>query len=683
MSDTGKMECQKVCLSKMNEAQRQAVTHGEGPLLLVAGPGSGTTYTITNRILYLLEKGIRPEQILVITYTKEAALSMGNRFQKMSACASNVCYPVNFGTFHSVFYHILQESQVLKSNQLLRLSEKKTLILPILKAYGMSRQADAENQEAFWNSLNEDAVQILSAIGYYKNTMQISQAADRLPPKWRPCFEAVCEEYETAVRRTGRIDFDDMLYDCRKLLAENEKIRSHWQKRFSHILMDEFQDINPVQYEVVKLLSVSPYNLFAVGDDDQAIYGFRGSEPKCLKRFQEEFHARELLLDVNYRSRPDIVRASLAVIGENQNRFEKRLRAAGQEKNVPGVAQEKDNQGTNTALLYKDTETVTLRAFVDKEGEYSHLLQTLSACADKEESMAVLFRTNSSMQGFAARLKSAHIPYEMREKVSSIYEHFIAADIMAYLQVAHGKGNREQMLRIMNRPSRYISREAVREGIVNLKDIGAYYSRVSLPKKQKDAVLNVLMQLERQFCSIRKLSPLPAVSYILKAVGYERYLKEIGGTEGRQEWQEILEWLKEDAARFTGWEEWKLFQEEYTKALKQGGSWTGQASGGKRKQAEGREKSVCENHGKNSVHLLTVHGSKGLEFDKVWIPDCNEKNFPHGNMPDAESVEEERRIFYVAMTRAKKSLELFYLTGTKERPRQPSRFLHQLGEFLK
>lgn len=671
-------------LTHANEPQKAAIMHLRGPCLVLAGPGSGKTYTITNRILYLLERGIPPESILVITFMKEAALSMQHRFLEMSAQPSGSAaagggnpglkayYPVNFGTFHSVFYHILKESNVLKSNQLLSNSEKKNLILPILKAYEKKRSQEA-GEKAAWidpGSLNEDAAKILAAVSFYKNTMQISEAAEKASSSWQPYFEEICREYEDAVKETGRLDFDDMLYNCRRFLQENGAAREYWQKRFRHILIDEFQDINPVQYETVKLLASGECNLFAVGDDDQSIYGFRGSRPECLRRFAEEYGARQILLDVNYRSRPEIVRASLAVIGENKDRFVKNLRAAG-------------SSGAGKA-------DVAIRSFPGREEQYACLVRMLQEAAQTRESCAVLFRTNSYMQGFAARLKAADIPYEMKEHAVSIYEHFIVKDIMAYLQIAHGEGDREQLLRIMNKPSRYLSREALGKAGVKSEDstavplLGAmkkYYDTAQLPESQRQRAGCELERLERQLKSVKGFLLRPAVSYILKAMGYEEYLKGLSKANPKkfQEWQELLEWLKEDAAAYKSLREWKSAQEEYAKSMEQHGE------GEKRRKPSGRAHGgeQGERKGKNAVQLLTVHGAKGLEFDRVWIPDCNEKIFPHGTMPDEKTAEEERRIFYVAMTRAKKSLELLYLTGTKERPRLPSRFLNPIIKFYR
>ncbi|WP_276947802.1 ATP-dependent helicase [Acetatifactor muris] len=662
-------------LTNANEAQKAAIMYLCGPCLVLAGPGSGKTYTITNRILYLLEQGIPPESILVITFMKEAALSMQSRFQEMASAA----YPVNFGTFHSIFFHILRESHTLKSNQLLGHSEKSALLLPILKKYETSQEensgeASRENE----NSLHDDAAKILSAISYYKNTMELSAAGEKVSGKWQPYFERICRDYGTAVKKTGRLDFDDMLYECKMLLQDNESVRMYWQSRFRHILIDEFQDINPVQYEAVKLLTAASCQIFAVGDDDQSIYGFRGSRPECLRRFSEEFQAKQFLLAVNYRSRHEIVQASLAVIGENKDRFEKQLQAAAKPQDLEYLTAQGSGEETGqsvTAGAGSLNGPVALYGFAERDEQYSHMIQSLSPWLQTGESCAVLFRTNAYMQSFAARLKSAALPYEMKERTESIYDHFIVQDIMAYLQIGYGQGKREHMLRVMNKPSRYISREALGEGEINFERIRAYYVRAPLPEAKKTHVTEELLRFERQFRSIGSFSLRPAISYILKAMGYEQYLKTLSGTDSDkwQDWLELLDWLKEDAAAYESLEEWQSFQRDYTKSLEENQEKA--ASGRQYPRGKETAASQCE---MNPVQLLTVHGAKGLEFDRVWIPDCNEKIFPHGSMPDEKTVEEERRIFYVAMTRAKKCLELLYLTGTKERPRQPSRFLNPL-----
>lgn len=635
-------------LNDMNGAQRKAVTQSGGPLLLLAGPGSGKTFTVTRRILYLLEKGVPPERILVITFTREAAESMQRRFLELS----DTFHPVHFGTFHSVFYQMLKQSHVLKSTKLLTDSDKKKLILPILQKH--SGETDGKKPK---DGLREDAGILLAAVSYYKNTLRAEEAAQKVPAQWREEFAGILRDYQNAVKACGRLDFDDMISECRRLLLEDAGFRAAWQGRFSHILIDEFQDINPMQYEVIKLIAGDSAVLFAVGDDDQSIYGFRGSEPECLRRFEREYHAQRLLLDVNYRSHPQIVEASLAVIGENRDRFVKALRSARQEDTADAA----------------ETGRVRLLSFPGREEEYAYLAGRLRKfLSDGEDGdrreCAVLFRTNSYMQRLAVRLRAAGIPFVMGERMQSVYEHFIAKDVTAYLTLASGDWNREDLLRVVNRPSRFVSREAVGDKGRSMGELIAYYKEMTdSSDKSARSILESLRKFERQLQVMRGLSPGLAVAYVQKAAGYGDYLRSLAGPNAERlaQWLEILEWLKADAARFPGVKEWKAAQEEHTEALSH------------RKEGAGREKRP-ESQGGPVIRLMTAHGAKGLEFDTVILADCNETVFPHGRLQGEAQVEEERRVFYVAMTRAKENLELLYLTESGERPRLPSRFLQPL-----
>lgn len=654
MSESGRgSSClRKVDFTKLNEPQRRAVAHGDGPLLVLAGPGSGKTFTIVNRLLYLTERGVPPEKLLVITFTRDAARSMQRRFQELSG--SPGC-PVCFGTFHSFFYHILLESGAVGARGILKNSEKKAILIPILKQHSESEPAE---------DLKETAERILSALSYYKNTLKPDESLKRIPPAWQPHFRVVADAYAESVKRAGKIDFDDMLSECWKLLRENAEVRARWQERFSHILIDEFQDINPVQYSVIKLLSKEPWNIFAVGDDDQAIYGFRGAEPDCMRLFLEDFGAEKLLLDINYRSGEKIVQASLAVIGENKNRFRKELQSAQKSMGISAGPASEDVGRRDGAGGTGVCEGVFCTGFENRQEQYRCLGKELERALKTGESCAVLFRTNAYMQGFAARLGSRGIPYEIRENAVSIYEHFMVKDILAYLDLAHGAGDRESFLRIVNRPPRYVGREAVAACGADIAGLMCFYERENMPPARRMQVLEGLETLGRQMRMMGGLSPRLAVEFCLKAVGYERYLREKAAAagEGRlQEWQELLEWLKEDAAQYDSLKGWREAREEYGRALESG---TGRGPD------------------RTAVQLMTVHSAKGLEFDRVWIPDCNERIFPHGKLPDAGTVEEERRLFYVGMTRAKKYLGLLYLTGTRERPRQPSRFLNALSPEL-
>lgn len=632
-------------LSTLNEAQRRAVTWGEGPLLVLAGPGSGKTTVIVNRILYLLERGVPPESVLVITFTRDAALSMQQRFRQHSEKTQ----PVIFGTFHSVFYHILRETGDIRQRNLLTESQKKQIMTTLLKQYDAQAEVScaARRETAdFQGNHADEAEKLLCAVSLYKNTGDFGRAEKLAPSGRQGMFQRILRDYREAVKRAGTLDFDDMIYECERLLQEREEIRKRWQKRFSHILIDEFQDCNPMQYETLKLLSGEPHSIFAVGDDDQSIYGFRGACPDILRRFAEEFHAGRVLLNINYRSQDRIVRDSLAVIEENRNRFPKELRAA-----------------------REDAGSLRVLAFEKREQQYAYLCEQMKNWHERHgtdgKRCALLFRTNSYMQGMAVRLSSAGIPYVMKEKGKSIYEHFIVKDIMAYLLLASGEWRREHLLRVLNKPARYVSREAVGDGRSIGEMIVWYRTEAGFGTGSGAGcrrAVEALEEMERRMKYLSRLSPALAVNYILKGMHYEACLQSAArkNPEKLTEWGELLEWLKEDAGRFSDVREWRRAQEEFTQKMQEKGI-------SPRQEAE-----------EGSIRLMSVHGSKGLEFDRVLVPDCNEHVFPHGNLPDEETVEEERRIFYVAMTRAKESLELLYLTGDKARPRLPSRFLNPL-----
>ena len=600
-------------------------------MLVLAGPGSGKTTVIVNRILYLIKEcQIPPDNILVVTFTKDAALSMQKRFMEESPPQA----AVHFGTFHSVFYHILRNSRTGRSAPtLFTRPQKKKILITILKERTLAREKYYD-----MDAIQEDAEEVLNAIGFYKNTRDEIAALKKLPEAWKVDFQSIFEEFRKCMHKQGGLDFDDMVYECRELLLQDKERLRYWQERFPYILVDEFQDINPLQYEVIKLLGAEHRNLFVVGDDDQAIYGFRGAAPACIRQFVEDFKARQVILNANYRSSGEIVAVSGKVIAENKDRYAKKCYAAGKCAQV--------------------TDSVKIKVFQERTEEFAWLTEELKVFervkALQGETCGVLFRTNTQMQRLASVLKRESVPYAMKGQPQSPYEHFIAKDIMAYLHLAKGEMCREYFLRVMNRPLRYLDREAVGEmNSVDLEKLRINYARRNRPGDS--AVMQEIDLLSQQLAALNHMSPGPAVIYICKAVKYETYLyKKARSKEQLEEWLELLDFLKQEAGEYGNWEEWMRFQ---------------------RQTFEGQSR--IQNQ---AIHLMTVHASKGLEFDRVIIPDCNEKTFPYGSMPDKETVEEERRVFYVGMTRAKKCLELLCITGSKERPRVMSRFLNPIVE---
>ncbi len=687
----------------LNASQRAAAAFdGPGPLLVLAGPGSGKTLTITRRIRYLLlEKAVPPEKILVITFTREAALSMRDRFLRDSGdIPQQILQTVNFGTFHSIFYQILRQSKGIKENQILGETDKKKILLSALS----SVMPEKSGQEKTYYARD-----LLSAIGFFKNTGDLKKTVQKVPTDFQDAFRRIYAQYERARTAQGKMDFDDMLLDCRTLLAENEGIRAYWQERFPQILIDEFQDINPVQYGVIRLLSGEPYSIFAVGDDDQAIYGFRGSSPACMQRFLEDYGAERILLDTNYRSLGEIVRASLKVIGENQCRFHKELKAGredggdgrkngGDERKEDGAGRENGEDGSgrkydgneredgeddrkygghesvddgdrredngqgreNFGFSKTDnrtepgdgtfeTERVRILGFTDQKEENAFLLKLCESAED----CAVLFRTNRLMQRFAVRLQRAGIPFEMREKARNPYLADVVLDIMAYLRLGAGEGDPELVYRIVNKPSRYVDREALR----GMKGSGDPLESLEVCyQRRSQSVMEKIQILRRHLCAMEKMSPYLGLQYVRRVIGYDRWLQERYADNRREleEQLELLDWLGEEAKEFHNLQDWLEEQRDY--------------------QGQGTR----ENAGNRQIKLMTVHASKGLEFRHVVIPDCNERIYPYGQMLETDSVEEERRIFYVAMTRAKDRIDLLYLTGTKDHPMERSRFLNAL-----
>ncbi len=683
----------------MNEGQRKAATHGEGPMLVLAGPGSGKTFVITNRISYLIQcLGIAPQHILVITFTKDAAGSMQRRFQE----AQSGFFPVNFGTFHAIFYQILKQS-LGKMGKILTDTDKKQIILPILAR--MQRQLERERAEQNASSRagvragqrglsssasrdehagsgnqgmggsteiqggfagtegkttawaqeerSEDAVKCLAAIGYFKNTGQEQKAELMLPELFRGHFRELLNQYEKARAESGGLDFDDMLYSCLSLLRSNQQVLHFWQEQFQYLLIDEFQDINPLQYEIIRLLALPQNHLFVVGDDDQSIYGFRGSEPGLMQQFLKDYPGCEqVLLNLNYRSRPEIVEASLKVIGENKNRFVKDLKSA------QAVSEEeaRERDGVND-LQCTDHLTVNIKSFSEREEQDCYLVDRISEEPCSEQ-CAVLFRTNAQMQGFASKLIKAGVPFAMKEKSACIYDHFIAKDLENYIRFANGDHRRSVFLSIVNKPSRWIGRDAVQEEEVNLDHVREYYRQCAPPRRLAQ-ILSDLRKFEEGLKQLRQHRPYLAIQYLRKALGYESYLKQRAGADKFRlsEWMEILEFLTADAAPYVTCQDWLADQQILREEMQ-------------KKQSDKTQE--------QGVRLMTAHASKGLEFKRVYIPEVNEGVYPHGRMPDEDAVEEERRMLYVAMTRAKEMLEMTFVTGTKEHPRLPSRFLNPL-----
>ncbi len=636
---------------RLSAPQRIAVTHGEGSLLVTAGPGSGKTHVLTSRILYLIqERQVPPDRILVITFTREAAGAMRRRYCRMTAgypvsdCARSG--QVTFATFHSFFYQILRSAERYSHYRIIGDSDRQKILYPLLCE---CRGRQGETSPYFDPVSQEEVRRVLAAISYGKNTGRSREAGEKLPEPWKEHFYEISRRYERLKSQRRQLELDDLLTQAYRELERDGDLLRYWQRRYSHILVDEFQDCNQVQYEIVKKLCSQGGDLFAVGDDDQAIYGFRGADPGIMGRFREEHGAPggaggkgavpHVVLGRNYRCAPEIVKASAAVIACNRQREPKQLVSA------------RDCAGS-----------VRIMGFAGAGEERRYVLaQCAGRTCGELNRWAVLFRTNSLLGIFGAELVRAGIPYVTGEKPGSIYEHFIVRDVTDYFRAAHGSRQRQIFLRIWNRPRLHIGREALYEPQVDLERVRQFYSRAPY---QDPAAVRDVEQFERKLEQLRKFPLELGVRFIRRGFGYEEYLRCRAGDnrELLANWLEVLDWLEGDCRDCDSLREWERRQEMAADRT------AADRTGHKKDPSQG-------------IHILTMHAAKGLEYDRVFLMDVNEGNIPRlrqGEEPTPAYIEEERRLLYVAMTRARDSLELLYQKGTTERPRLPSTFLQPL-----
>lgn len=604
-----------------SRAQSQAITHGDGPCLVLAGPGSGKTLTIVNRIKYLIEKRkVRPEEILVITFTKYAAAEMKLRLKALTEGRN---LPVVAGTFHGIYYGILKWAYRFGPQNIFSEEEKFNLLNQIV-----SHQEELEIEDG--EDFIRQAVGEISIVKNNRVDLDAYQAKCCAPD----IFRKIYEEYETGRKQLKKIDFDDMLVLCHELFIKRPDMLAAWQKKFCYVLIDEFQDINQVQYDVIKMLAAPEDNLFAVGDDDQAIYGFRGADSGLMFQFKEDFpQAREILLDENYRSGANIVRNALKVIGHNKVRFEKEIRTKKENGATVHVQETKDS--------VQEAEYVA-REIARRIGE-----------GIKPENIAVLYRVHTDVRALSEKLVDSQIPFQMRERLPNVYQHFIAKDFCTYLRMAAGGRSRRDFLQIMNRPKRYLGRDCVSTGEkVDFEELRKFYF-------DKGWMVDRVDQLEWDLKMMGDMAPYAAIQYLRKRIGYDDFLREYAKGRQTDALFDVVTELEEAAKPFSMATEWFSHIEEYTEVLKQKGQRQEQAGG---------------------VQLLTLHAAKGLEFDTVFIIQANEGHLPYQKALREDGEEEERRLFYVGMTRTKEVLKISYVKLKNGKEISPSRFVEELLE---
>ena len=602
---------------KGNAAQMEAILHKDGPAMVLAGPGSGKTFVIVQRLRHLIiDEKVDPASILVITFTKAAAIEMQQRFMKITDSS----YPeVSFGTFHSVFYQIIRRSNPHTNLKIVTESTKYKLLRDIclgLKGKGIIKNSELED-------ILEVLGDIIFEISRIKNTLE-DAAENTLTGAAKLHFKCIFDNYNKSLAEFNLIDFDDMLIRCYELFMKDKQALKIWQNKFRYILIDEYQDINLLQYRIINQICETK-NLFVVGDDDQSIYGFRGSDPGIMQQFPEDFKdffPKLINLNTNYRCGKIILENAIKLIEENNIRYKKTLRA----------------DVSNPSGYFVP------RRYISKQQQNMAIIKFLRDNKEAYSNIAFIFRTNQEAFSLASILKQEGIPTNLEDNAKDYFESPAVRLCMDYLSFACVEKRREFFFRIMNKPLRYISRECAQDEIVSEFKVKRFY-------KGNNEKQRVIDKFFRQISMISKMRPTLSVRFLRTEVGIDKLFPgEI----------DALNELSEKSMKF----EANIDLIKFIRESCEGNEHNSQ------KKDTGKKKEC--------VKLLTMHGSKGLEFDTVWLPNLNEGIIPSRSSITIEQIEEERRMLYVGMTRAKTALIMSYLTGSEENPMLPSRFLRPL-----
>ena len=597
---------------EFNENQLKAINQIKGPVLVLAGPGSGKTFTLVNRIYNMVKSGISTENILTITFTRKAANEMKDRYLNLVNNNKNDTIPT-FGTFHSIFYMILREDFGYSSKSLITKDEERKFLLSVIEKD---------------NTLNIKKDLIDNIIDDFNKENILKEKGDKFTPKslTRNKYIKIRKNYEEVLYNNKKLNFHGMIENCYKLLNKDKEVLKKYQNKYKYILVDEFQDINNEQYKILKLICKSK-NIFVVGDDDQSIYKFRGSNPSIIRDFKKDYKNYKLIiLNENYRCPNNIVKFSKKIIDKNKDRIKKNL-----------LSNKKDGR-------------LEIRAFDDciKENEYIiRLIRFYTKNGVAPNDIAVLYRTNILSMALTYELKKNNIKFNIKDGNNYFLNNFAINDIISYLKLSLGENDLITSMNIINKPNRYISRDSISHIEFNIKDIKEYYKKI-------DFVYKNIIKLENDLKTIKKLITPLAIRYIRYDIGYEKYLIDYCKKNGvdYNEIKELIDYLEEISIKYTDIRSFIEFLDSFNENLKD------------------------DNSNKDSISLMTFHLSKGLEYKVVIIIDANDGFIPHRKSIEND-LETERRLFYVAVTRSKLFLHIFFTLNRQGKQFKPSRFIRE------
>ena len=599
------------------EAQKRAIESKARAVLVVAGPGSGKTTVLTERLVYLLKNGAEAKSCLLLSFTRASSKEMALRFAKRGIAGDSP----HFSTIHALCLSLLREVRGIEREGLVNLYEKMDWLSAYFLEKGIARE---EVEELLLNYGNQ--------ISYFKSITE-EERMHFLREEKNEDFLPLFQYYEKMRKLRGKLDFEDLLIEVLLELQKNTRIADSWKSRFSYILVDEFQDLSLIQYAILKALSEKGASLFVVGDEDQSIYGFRGASPDILFRFAGDFpDCERIFLADNFRSKEEIVLLSRRLIGKNKKRFQKPLSG---------------RRGRGGKAKYFLLETGVEEAVLLAE----HVESLLREGCPPEE-IAVLCRSKMQITPLLPGFMERGIPIVIVEELSNVFQHFIGKDILAYLRLAKNKESSQELVQILSKPYRGLRREKILHKDSGLSDL----KRAAKTLKEREET----EKLEKHLEALSKLNPKEAILFIRKEIGYEKYLEDFAKKKNKDftEWWESFEEITAMSEGYPDLDAFFRFVTEFNRRALE-----------RRKPEE-----------EKGIRFMTYHSAKGLEFDEVFLPDCIEGIIPDGRAKKPEEIEEERRSFYVALTRARKGIHI-YVTKTRYSKKVfPSRFIPELLE---
>lgn len=615
-----------------SKEQKSAIHFKDGPALVLAGPGSGKTTVIVNRIISLIkEHSVSPSSILVITFTKAAAKSMRQRFLSLTG---ESYVSVTFGTFHAVFFSMLRHAYNYSAGSIIKADIQ----------YNYIRNA-AMGFELEYPDENEMVTGIISEISRVKSNRLCIDTYEAVSCP-AATFRLIYKKYENMLISRRMIDYDDMIIMCYELLSKRADYRKAWQDKYKYILVDEFQDINKAQYDTIKLIAGKQANLFVVGDDDQSIYAFRGSKPDIMLGLSTEYRdIVQMYLNTNYRCSSEIVAGARSLIEYNKVRFAKDIRSCG---------------------MCSGRIKVCKMADIEEEALYlSKEVRELIADGIKPEEIAVISRTNIISNIYYTRLNSDGVACRTLTAVHNIYDSWLMQDIAAYMRLSQGMYDKENAVRIINKPSRYIKRALITQPF-NFEHLRKCYDG-------DEDLIKIINDMQFDIKMLSHMSPYAAVNYILKGIGYEDYINEeiIRKRLNKEEVYAKLTEIKTLSRKYMDIKQWLKYIDEQAEKTEQEN---------KSDKRQGNQKNSDEKDSAGAVNIYTMHSCKGLEFKAVFIMDVCEGIIPYNKAVLDNEIEEERRLMYVAMTRAKEKLYLVYPIKRYGHDTAASRFISEIDK---